>query len=95
MLLKEVLNDVCLAQVRADLLLGHTVPGFTMEHDLLLYKGWLVLSAYSKLIPLVLREYHLSCIGRHSGETRTYQRLAGDVFLERDEKVDDRFCPPM
>ena len=64
----------------ADLELGKVVPGFSVDHGRLYYKGRLVLTATSSLLPNFLRDYHGSPVGGHSGESRTYQRLLHDVY---------------
>lgn len=43
------------------------VPKFSCEHGRLLYKGRLVLSSSSSLIPSLLQTYHDSMMGGHSG----------------------------
>lgn len=73
---KEVENDEFLSQVAADLKLGKKVLEFSLERGKLLYKGRLVLSRTSSLIPTFLREHHCSLIGGHAGEVKTYQRLS-------------------
>lgn len=73
---KEVENDEFLSQVVADLKLGKKVLEFSLERGKLLYKGRLVLSRTSSLIPTFLREHHCSLIGGHAGEVKTYQRLS-------------------
>ena len=46
----------------------------------LLYKGRMVLSLNSSLIPRVLHTFHDSILGGHSGFLRTYKRMSGELF---------------
>ncbi|KAI0525136.1 hypothetical protein KFK09_004527 [Dendrobium nobile] len=54
--------------------------GYTVEDQLLLHKGRLVLPRTSSHIPLILQEFHASAIGGHSGGQKTYQRLAREIY---------------
>lgn len=77
-------------QVKADPELSKTVEGlldgtqlsagFTLQRGHLLYKGRLVVPLKSPLIPTLLREFHSSKIGGHSGVLKTYKRLALEFF---------------
>lgn len=55
-------------------------PSYYLEGDILLYKGRLVISRNSYVIPLLLKEYHDSSIGGHLGETKTYLKVAAECF---------------
>lgn len=77
---QEVLADPFLSKVVADLEMGERVSEFSLDHGRLLFRGRVVLSATSTLIPQFLTEYHCSLVGGHSGELRTYQRLRNDVY---------------
>ncbi|XP_028552383.1 uncharacterized protein LOC114580110 [Dendrobium catenatum] len=60
---------------------GEEIPaGYTVEDQLLLHKGRLVLPRTSSHIPLILQEFHASAIGGHSGGQKTYQRLAREIY---------------
>lgn len=50
-------------------------PAFTLENGRLHYKGRLVLSAKSVLIPKILVEFHTSTTGGHSGVYHTYRQV--------------------
>lgn len=56
------------------------VPKFKLEQRRLLYKGRLVLSSTSCLIPSLLQMYHDSVMGGHSGYIRTYKRMNGELY---------------
>lgn len=62
------------------------VPKFNWEHGRLLYKGRLVLSASSSLIPSLLQLYHDSVMGGHSGY-RTYKRINGELYWKGMKKM--------
>lgn len=44
------------------------------------YKGWVVIPRSSNQISELLREYHDSPVGGHSGDLKTYLRMAADWF---------------
>lgn len=77
----EVANDPKLKEV-VEKLVQHadSVPGFVWQQGTLKYKGRLVLSKSSTLIPTVLHTYHDSVFGGYSGYLRTYKRLIGDLY---------------
>lgn len=51
-----------------------------MEHDVLKYKGRVVLPKNSPLVATLLHDYHDSPLGGHSGDLKTYQRLAANCY---------------
>lgn len=51
-----------------------------MVNHRLMYKERCVLSRQSALKTVILKEYHYSVIGGHSGELKTYLRVAQDWF---------------
>ncbi|GAU48361.1 hypothetical protein TSUD_282420 [Trifolium subterraneum] len=55
-------------------------PGFEFKQGVLLYDGRLVISSKSVLIPTLLKEFHETSQGGHSGFYRTYRRLAANVY---------------
>ena len=56
------------------------VPGYTLCHGQLLYKGRLVIPAASEWVTQFLQEFHSTPIGGHSGFLRTYKRIASNLF---------------
>jgi hypothetical protein len=77
----EVKNDPYLQKVVADLQQNPTSqPGFQLKKDKLFYHDRLVLSSRSDCIPLMLKEFHSSATGGHSGFLRTYRRIAGNLY---------------
>lgn len=54
-----------------------------MEQGVLYYKGRLVIPKASKLLPTIIAKFHASPMGGHSGETKTYQCLAAELFWVR------------
>lgn len=58
----------------------HYPKGYTLDQGILRYKGRIVVPAQSGLVIQLLKEYHDSPIGGHSGEFKTYQRMAQEWF---------------
>lgn len=82
---KDIVNmiqkDEFIQQLKADLAAGKQCPkGYELIHDLVRYKGRLVVPQDSKLVEVLLKEYHDSPIGGHSEEYKTYQRLMKEWF---------------
>lgn len=77
----EVANDPCLKKVIEQLKEDEdSVPKFSLTQGKLLYKGRLVLSKTSSLIPSILYTFHDSVMGGHSSFLRTYKRLARELY---------------
>ena len=77
----EVESDDLLACIRKDLSQDiSTYVGFTLRNGLLLYKDRLVVPHSSSFIPLILVKFHSSPVGGHSGEIKTYQRIASKLY---------------
>lgn len=77
----EVRNDPYLQKVVTDLQQNPTSqPGFQLIKGRLFYHNRLVLSSSSDCIPLMLKEFHSSATGGHSGFLRTYRRIAGNLY---------------
>jgi hypothetical protein len=55
-------------------------PGYVFKQGVLMYDGRLVISKQSTLIPTLLREFHSTPQGGHSGFYKTYRRLAANVY---------------
>lgn len=55
-------------------------PGFSLTNGKLYHKGKLVIPASSKWIPRLIKEFHDSPSGGHSGFYRTYRRLAAQIY---------------
>lgn len=83
-------GEQLLQEVRQDPVLKKTVEelkrnpgaktGFTVRQDVLFYQGRLVLSSDSPSIPVLLKEFHETPMGGHSGFLRTYRRLAANLY---------------
>ena len=58
----------------------NSLPGFKVEQGRLYYKDRLVIPQKSPHIKVLLQEYYNSVIGGHSGDRKTYQRLARKWF---------------
>ncbi|MCH86704.1 RNA-directed DNA polymerase (Reverse transcriptase) [Trifolium medium] len=80
--LKEEFNqDPHLQKIVADLQNDvNSRLGFVYKHGVLMYEGRLVISRKSVLIPTLLKEFHATPQGGHSGFYRTYRRLASNVY---------------
>lgn len=55
-------------------------PSFVIKQGVLLYEGRLVISSKSVLIPNLLKEFHDTTQGGHSGFYRTCRRLDANVY---------------
>ena len=78
---QEVLNDPTLRGIIQDLSRDpHSRPGFSIHQDTLFYKERRVIPASSDLIPTLLKEFHSSPTGGHSGFLRTYRRLTANLY---------------
>ncbi|WVZ22625.1 hypothetical protein V8G54_001169 [Vigna mungo] len=62
-----------------------------LQRGVLFYKGRLVLSAKSDLIPTILNEFHSSPVGGHSGFLRTYKRIAANLYWTGMKKMIQEF----
>nr|KYP46337.1 Retrovirus-related Pol polyprotein from transposon 297 family [Cajanus cajan] len=59
-----------------------TYPDFTYDHGVLLFKGRVVISRKSVWIPQMLKEFHETPVGGHSGFYRTYRRMATNLYWQ-------------
>ena len=77
----ELAADTFLTKLREDITSDtESHVGLSVEHGVLLYKSRLVIPQTSKFISALIREFHTTPIGGHSGETKTYQRLAVELY---------------
>lgn len=77
----HIQQNLFISQLTKDILTGNNHPkGYYMEQGNLLYKRRLLLPKSSALIPLLLREYHDGPSGGHSGDLKTYKRIAAEWF---------------
>ncbi|KAF7132004.1 hypothetical protein RHSIM_Rhsim09G0000300 [Rhododendron simsii] len=56
--------------------------GYSWHHDLLNYKGKLVVGSVGHIKTQILQELHGSPVGGHSGTERTYKRLWTDISMD-------------
>lgn len=78
---QEMDGDPFIQQLMVAIQGGSNPPlGYTVVQNQLMYKGRLVIPTSSYLIPILLKEYHDSPLGGHSGEFKTYQRIAQEWF---------------
>ncbi|KAA0052306.1 ty3-gypsy retrotransposon protein [Cucumis melo var. makuwa] len=59
------------------------IPHYMVRQGKQFYRGRLVLSKTSSLIPTILHTFNDLVIGGHSGQLRTYKRIAAELFWER------------
>ncbi|KAH9650018.1 hypothetical protein KPL70_026202 [Citrus sinensis] len=77
----ELAEDTFLKKLREDITSGtQSHVGFSVEHGVLFYKSRLVIPQTSKLLSALIGEFHTTPIGGHSGETKTYLRLAAELY---------------
>jgi hypothetical protein len=80
-LLQEVRQDPHLQKIIEIVLTGSAkVKGYIVQQGVLFYHGRLVLSSNSPYIPLLLKEFHETPMGGHSGFLRTYRRIAANIY---------------
>ncbi|TYK23171.1 Ty3/gypsy retrotransposon protein [Cucumis melo var. makuwa] len=94
--------EVIREEVRKDLALyeiirlieeqGMEVPHYTIHQGVLKFKGRLVLSKTSTLIPTIMHTYHDSVFGGHSGFLRTYKRIAGELYWNGMKSDIKKYC---
>lgn len=73
----EIQNDKKLQEIIQDLLKdNHYHPGYSFRDRKLFFKGRLVLPKGSSKILKLLKEFHDSAMGGHSGFFRTYKRTS-------------------
>lgn len=72
----EIDKSETIQELIAKLSCGDTVKaGYAVVNGRLLYKGRVVIPEKSVHIPIILREYHDSLLGGHSGVLKTLQRI--------------------
>ncbi|KAL0544414.1 hypothetical protein IC582_019529 [Cucumis melo] len=78
---KEVAKDEELQLIAQQLQTDPSLEGkYSLLNGKLMYKGRVVLSKSSSLIPSLLHTFHDSIFGGHSGFLRTYKRMSGELF---------------
>lgn len=83
----EVMNDGELKEIAQRVIQGRDVPpGYTMKRGSLFFEGRLVLPRYSPKRQELMREFHDSPFGGHSGFLRTYKRLSSLVYWKGMKK---------
>ncbi|MCI34194.1 hypothetical protein A2U01_0055412, partial [Trifolium medium] len=80
---QEVLQDPVLQRIIEALKTDpNAKPGFSLKGGILFYKDRLVIPANSAIIKDLLKEFHSSPSGGHSGYLRTYRRIAGTLYWQ-------------
>ena len=88
----KVEGDEILKEIIAKFEKGEAISGFTMQQGMLRYKGRLVISKNSTLLPTILHTYHDSVFRGHSGYLRTYKRLTGELYWEGMKADVQKYC---
>ncbi|KAL1544617.1 hypothetical protein AAHA92_21443 [Salvia divinorum] len=74
-------TDPRLSKIKAALQAGNpAAPHYELIHDVLFYKGRMVVPAHSPWIQRLMAEYHITPTGGHAGAYRTYRRIASNVY---------------
>ncbi|XP_065621012.1 uncharacterized protein LOC136063911 [Quercus suber] len=68
---------------------------YKIKDELLWHKGRLVLPSSSQYKETIIREFHDTPVGGHSGILRTFKRLAANSLLVGDEEGCAEFCSTM
>ena len=85
---KQVAADTYLANIITVIATDQAAyPHFTKVGTNFPYKGRVILSATSPLIPQLLREFHSSPMGGHGGVCRTYNRLFSEFYWRGIKKA--------
>ncbi|MCH79728.1 Ty3/gypsy retrotransposon protein, partial [Trifolium medium] len=78
---EEVSEDEKLQKIIADLQKDPlSCPGYVYKQGVLFYEDRMVISRTSKLIPILLDEFHATSQGGHSGFYKTYRRIAANIY---------------
>lgn len=87
----EIKEDTNIQRIRTELETGEQPhKHFSVVNNRLLYKGRWVIPRNSKVIPTLLFEYHDAAMGGHTGELKTYLRMATSWFwtgMRQDVKL--------
>ncbi|KAL0533711.1 hypothetical protein IC582_027752 [Cucumis melo] len=90
---EEVENDPKLKVIKS--IVGQEpeeIPNFTVHRGVLQFKGRLVISKTSSLLPTILHTHHDSVFGGHSGFLRTYKRIIREFYWDGMEKDIKKYC---
>ncbi|KAA0067036.1 transposon Tf2-1 polyprotein isoform X1 [Cucumis melo var. makuwa] len=68
------------------------IPHYTLHQGVLKFKGKLVTSSSSSLLPTIMHTYHASVFGRHSGFLRTYKRVTSELYWKGMMKDIKKYC---
>src|ERR1044072_9526555 len=93
-ILEEIKQDSYVQQLLAKIEKDpNSKPGFSVQQGVLLYQGRLVLGANSAVIPQLLKEFHETPMGGHSGFLRTYRRVAENLYWVGMQKTIRDYVP--
>lgn len=81
---KEYLEISNVEELRESLKGGETIkPGFAVQGDVILFNGRIYVDPTSKLIPTILREFHASKVGGHTGIEKTLKRIHQTFYWDK------------
>jgi len=81
--IEEIKQDDKLQKIMHDLIIDPASHmGYTVRDHKLFYKDKLMPSKSSSQIPIILKEFHSSLVGGHSGISRNYKRIESLVYSE-------------
>ncbi|KAL0539950.1 hypothetical protein IC582_024172 [Cucumis melo] len=68
------------------------IPYYTMQQGVLKFKGRLVFSKSSSLLPTIRNTYHDSIFGGHLGFLKTYKRMTSELYWKGMKKDIKKYC---
>ena len=93
---EEIQKEEKLSAILQKLLTGQQVPqGYSVKEGHLLFNGSLTLPRSSTYVPVIMKEFHDSPIGGHTGYLRTYKRMTNLFYwdgMRRDIQAYVKAC---
>ncbi|BAT92882.1 hypothetical protein VIGAN_07174000, partial [Vigna angularis var. angularis] len=78
---EDLLKDATLQPILQQCLnTGSSDNKYSCTNDLLLWRNRLVVPQHSGIIPLILKEYHDTMVGGHSGIAKTAKRICSQFY---------------
>lgn len=90
---EEVENDPKLQEIKDVVDQGpQNFPNFIVYQRVLQFKGRLVISKTSSLLPTILHMCHDLVFNGHSGFLRTYKRIVGELYWDGMKRDIKKYC---